>query len=143
MFVRFLGLVWFKIGAEVTFGLQTKILDELEKQLSTFDQNLERQFLDALEKNIAKMRSDFNEALAGIKNESPDDFFESLFNSSEAIIQLSSLARAPKVSDNAFLMLIRAVSRLGRNNAALIQEFTAMCSFRKLGGGPEPRHFQN
>lgn len=78
-----------------------------------------------------------DEALAALKRDAADEFFDALFDTSEDIIALSSLVRDPKLPDDVFLTLVKAVSRLGRNNSALIQEFTDMCSF--VHRSPRPR----
>lgn len=116
------------------------MLDELENDIRSLE--LEGQFRTALARSIAKMRADFTAAIDALAVESPDEFFDALFNSSEDIVALSVMARAPRVPDAAFLALVRAVSRLGRNSAALIQEFTEMCSFKSRAAQPR-RHRQS
>lgn len=82
-----------------------------------------------IEKAVKSMRKNMREAIKALKRDSADEFFDSLFESSEDIIRLSGLLRNPKVKKELFPILLNAVSHLGRNNAALIQKFTEMCSF--------------
>lgn len=72
-----------------------------------------------------------------LKADSGEDYFESLFDVSETIIAMSSLVRDPKLDEEVFLVLIKAISRLGRNNTALVQEFMDKCSLAKEA--PKPR----
>lgn len=76
-------------------------------------------------------------ALGALKRDKADEFFDALFETSENIINMSSILRDPTVEDDTFMSLVRAVSHLGRNNAALINEFTEMCSF--VSRSPKPR----
>lgn len=83
------------------------------------------------------MRDNMNDALNALKRNAADEYFDSLFEASEDIIQLSSVLRDPKLPEDIFLAMVKAVSRMGRNNSALIQEFSDMCSF--LHRSPKPR----
>lgn len=85
----------------------------------------------------AKMRSNMKEALNALREMAPEEYFDALFDSSENIIQLSTIIRDPKLDEKVFLALVKAVSRLGRNNSALVQEFTDKCSF--MHRSPRPR----
>jgi len=49
---------------------------------------------------------------------SGEEYLDFLFITSEAT-QFSSLIRDPKMNEKVFLLLVKAVSRLGRNNSAL------------------------
>lgn len=93
----------------------------------------------SIEKIAARMRGNMKEALEALDRDAADEFFDSLFDASEDIINMSSLLRTPHLDENVFLTLIKGVSRLGRNNSALIQEFTDMCSF--VHRSPRPRSF--
>lgn len=77
------------------------------------------------------------EALDAIDRDSAEEFSVALFDSSEDVINLSSLPRDPKLSGEASLVLVKAVSRLGRNNSNLIQGFTEMCSFANRAPQPQ------
>ena len=83
------------------------------------------------------MKSNMKNALDALKSDSPEDYFDSLFETSENIIQMSALTRSPKLEERVFLVLVKAVSRLGRNNSALIQEFIDQCSINERS--PRPR----
>lgn len=96
---------------------------------------------DAVIKITNKMRLNMDEAEDALKRDAADEYFDSLFEASSNIISLSSFIKDPKLDDKVFLTLVKAVSRLGRNNSALIQEFTDMCSF--LQRSPRPRGLSN
>lgn len=120
----------------VTFALQKKVLDELAVDMK--DLEMDEGLRDAVVKITKKMRASMDEALDALKKDAADEFFDALFEASENIISLSSFIRDPKLNDKVFLTLVKAVSRLGRNNTALIQEFTDMCSFVNRSP-PRPR----
>lgn len=127
------------INVAVSFALQRKVLDELAKDMENLV--MEKDLREAIIKLAGKMRSNMDEAQDALKRDAADEFFDSLFEASSNIISLSSFIRDPKLDDKVFLTLVKAVSRLGRNNTALIQEFTDMCSF--LQRSPRPRVLSN
>lgn len=90
----------------------------------------------AVEKIINRMRQNMRDALEALKTDSANEYFDSLFEASEDIIYLSTFLRDPKLEDKVFLTLVKAVSRLGRNNSALIQDFAQMCSFIQRSARP-------
>lgn len=92
------------------------------------DLPVEEGFKKAIDKMTTNMRKSMKDALEGLTNESPADYFDSLFEVSENIVAMSSLVRDPKLDEKVFLVLVKAVSRLGRNNSALVQEFIDQCS---------------
>lgn len=114
-------------------------MDELQADLMNL--NIDQSLGDRINKVVDKMRSNMNEALNALKNESPEEYFDALFDTSENIIQMSSLIRDPKLDERVFLALVKAVSRLGRNNSALVQEFTNKCSF--MHRSPRPKMMAN
>ena len=77
-------------------------------------------------------------ALRALDTGSAEEYFDSLFVTSEAIVQFSSFIRDPKMDEKVFLVLVKAVSRLGRNNSALIQEFVDNCAIVERSR-PQPR----
>lgn len=111
------------------------MLNELESELNKLD--VDDQLRVSVDKITNRMRKNMKEAIEALKRDAADEFFDALFDSSEDIINLSSILREPKLEDQTFLSLVKAVSRLGRNNSALIQEFTDMCSF--VQRSPRPR----
>lgn len=119
----------------MTFALQNKVLDELEKDMVglTMTDDL-RSSIEGLTKRMRENLAEANEAL---KIEAADQYFDALFDVSEDILHFSSMLRDPKIDENLFMALVKAVSRLGRNNAALIEGFVDMCSF--VHRGPKPR----
>lgn len=119
----------------VTFALQRKVLDELDADMKNI--NMEKELSDAVNRLTKSMRLNMAEASDALKRDSAEEFFEGLFKLSEDIINLSVLVRDPKMNDEVFLTLVKALSRLGRNNTIFIQEFTEMCSF--IQRGPRPR----
>lgn len=119
----------------MTFALQNRVLDELARDIK--DLKMDQQLRTAIEKNAEKMRGHMKDALDALERDAADEFFDSLFDASEDIINMSSLLRTPQLDEHVFLTLIKGVSRLGRNNSALIQEFTDMCSF--VHRSPRPR----
>lgn len=127
-----------RVRSAVTFALQFRVLDELNaqwKQLGEVDKKLS----EAVSKITTRMRNSMNQALDALKREAAGEFFDALFESSEDIVHMASLVRDPKMAEDVFLILVRAVSRLGRNNSSLIQEFTDKCSF--VVRSPRPRSF--
>lgn len=92
---------------------------------------------DALHRITRRLKGNMDDALSALKKDKIDEFFDALFNSSEDIVSMSVLLKDPKMEDNVFITIVKAVSRLGRNNSALIQEFTQMCSF--IQRAPRPR----
>lgn len=129
-----------KERSNVMFAVQRRVLDELASDLSKLSEDkIKHKLRNAIEEKASKLRNDFDEASKALELESPDSFFEALFNSSETIISMSSLASVKsqdsdgqKLSDELYLTLVRAISRLGRNNAMLIQQFTSLCTIKKL-----------
>jgi len=119
----------------VTFTLQNRVLDELKSDMNNL--TMEDDLRNAVDKITDRMRNNMKEAVEALKKDAPDEFFDALFDSSEDIIHLSAILRDPKMDDSVFLALVKAVSRLGRNNTLLIQEFTDMCSF--VQRSPRPR----
>lgn len=119
----------------MTFALQNRVLDELARDMK--DLKMDRELRAAIERNAENMRHHMKEALDALDREAVDEFFNSLFDTSEDIINMSSILRTPQLDEHVFLTLIKGVSRLGRNNSALIQEFTDMCSF--VHRSPRPR----
>lgn len=99
--------------------------------------NLSVRLREAIEKVTKKLRGDMEDATDALKNESPEEFFDALFDTSESIIQMSNLIRDPKLDEKVFLVLVKAVSRLGRNNSTLIQDFIDQCSL--VNKSPQPR----
>lgn len=118
----------------MTFALQRKVLDELEVDMKRLVMN--RTLREAVEKLNKSMRQNMQDGLDALKKNNPDAFFDALFEVSEDIISLSSLVRDPKLEDEVFLTLVKAISRLGRNNANFIQDFTETCSFIQRGTRP-------
>lgn len=115
--------------------MQNRALDELQKDLKDLPMNDRlRAAIDGLTK---KMRSDMQDALGALKDESPEEYFDALFDTSEDIVQMSHLIRDPKLDERVFLVLVKAVSRLGRNNSVLIQDFIDQCSVANKA--PRPR----
>lgn len=114
------------MGAAVTFALQNKVLDQLEAEMK--DLSMDAGLRTAVNKITASMRKSMAEAEEALKNDSPEDYFDSLFDASEKIVAFSSLIRDPELNHKVYLVLVRAVSRLGRNNSALVQEFIDQCS---------------
>ena len=101
------------------------------------DLKMEDELRAAITKLSNRMRENMKEALDALKRDSAEEFFDGLFEASEDIIYMSSLLREPKMDEDVFLTLVKAVSRLGRNNSVLIQNFTDMCSF--VQRAPKPR----
>lgn len=91
-----------------------------------------------IEKTTLRMRKNMADAKKALEKDAADEFFDALFDTSEDIISLSSILREPHLNDETFMVFVKAVSRLGRNNANLIQEFADMCSFIQ-NRGPKPR----
>lgn len=118
-----------------TFKLQNKVLDDLIEDMNKLD--LDPKARESIEKIITRMRKNMSDALEALNRDAPDEYFDALFEASEDIINLSGFLRNPQLDDALFLTLIKAVSRLGRNNAALIQDFTEMCSLAQRS--PRPR----
>lgn len=100
------------------------------------DLKMEKELHESITKITRRMRDSMDEALEALKRDAADEYFDALFESSENIVYMSALLRNPKLDDNAFITLVKAVSRLGRNNSALIQDFQEMCSFLRA---PRPR----
>lgn len=119
--------------------MQSKVLDELDTQWKQV--NVDEQLYEAVNKITVRMRNSMNQALDALKKEVAEEFFDALFESSEDIVRMSYLMRDPKLDENVFLILVKAVSRLGRNNSALIQDFTDKCSF--VVRSPRPRGLIN
>jgi hypothetical protein len=117
--------------------LHSRVLDELTKDLKDLPMN--DKLREGIQKLTNKMRSDMEEALSALKDESPEEYFDALFGTSEDIIQMSHLIRDPKIDEKVFIVLVKAVSRLGRNNSMLIQEFIDQCSLANKS--PRPRSF--
>lgn len=117
--------------------MHNRVLDELEKELkgAPMSEGL-RAVIDGLTR---KMRSDMADAIGALKDESPEEYFDALFDTSENIVQMSHLLRDPKMDERVFLPLVKAVSRLGRNNSMLIQDFIDQCSLANKA--PSPRKF--
>ena len=111
------------------------MLDELDVEIK--DMKMDDKLRESVERITTSMRANMKEATEALKRDAADEFFDALFDASEDIIRLSSVLREPELDENTFLTLVKAVSRLGRNNAALIQEFTDMCSF--VQRSPRPR----
>ena len=84
-----------------------------------------REVIDGL---VKKMRSDMADAQNALEEESPEEYFDALFETSEDIIRMSTLIRDPNLDESIFLPLVKAVSRLGRSNSMLIQDFIDQCS---------------
>ena len=78
-------------------------------------------------------------ALKALNTESAEEYFDALFETSDSIVQFSSMVRDPALEEEVFLVFVKAVSRLGRNNSGLVQEFVDNCTIvdRSL---PRPRH---
>lgn len=110
-------------------------MDELDADMKNL--NMEEDLRDAVDRLTKSMRQNMKEASEALAKDSAEEFFDALFSTSEDIINLSVLVRDPKMSDEIFMTLVKAISRLGRNNTILIQEFTDMCSF--IQRGPRPR----
>lgn len=127
------------MNVAVSFALQRKVLDELAKDMENLE--MDQDLRESVVRLTNKMRSNMDEAQDALKRDAVDEYFDSLFEASSNIISLSSFIRDPKLDDKVFLTLVKAVSRLGRNNTALIQEFTDMCSF--LQRSPRPRGLSN
>lgn len=123
------------LASVVTFALQNKVLDELARDMK--DLKMDQALRAGIEKIAGRMRANMKEALEALQRDAADEYFDALFDVSEDIINMSSLLRTPDLNEHVFLTLIKGVSRLGRNNSALIQEFTDMCSF--LHRSPRPR----
>lgn len=119
----------------VTFALQNRVLDELQNEMK--DLKMDEQLRNSIEKIAARMRDNMKDAQEALERDAAEEFFDALFNASEDIIHMSVLARSPNLDEHVFLVLIKGVSRLGRNNSALLQEFTDMCSF--VHRSPRPR----
>lgn len=115
--------------------MQNRVLDELARDMK--DLKMDQQLRTSIETIAREMRDDMKEALDALQRDAADEYFDALFGVSEDIIHMSVLVRTPDLEEHVFLTLIKAVSRLGRNNSALIQEFTDMCSF--LHKSPQPR----
>ena len=94
-----------------------------------------RTVIDGLTK---KMRSDMEDALKALNDELPEEYFDALFDTSDDIVQMSHLIRDPSLNEKVFLVLVKAVSRLGRNNSVLIQDFIDQCSVANKS--PRPRN---
>lgn len=92
---------------------------------------------DHIDNTVKSLKRNMLIAGNALNNNEADVFFDSLFESSEDIIRLASFLRDPTITDGVFMSLGKAVSYLGRNNAALISEFTQMCSF--IRRSPKPR----
>jgi hypothetical protein len=121
--------------ADVTFALQSRVLDELDKELKGVQMSDGlRLAIDGLTK---KLRSDMADGLSALRDESPEEFFDALFAISEDIVKFSHLTRDPQLDESVFLVLVKAVSRLGRNSSTLIQDFIDQCSM--LSKSPRPR----
>lgn len=119
----------------VTFALQRRVLDELKNDMKNL--TMDKDLRASIEKIDTRLRENMDEALEALKRDAADEFFGALFETTEDIISLSSIIRDPKLDDEVFLTLVKAISRLGRNNQNLIQEFTDMCSF--VHRSPRPR----
>lgn len=115
--------------------MQNRVLDELLADMKTI--KMDEQLRAAIEKIITRMRSNMREAADALKRDAADEFFDALFDSSEDIVHLSVFLRDSKLDESVFMVLVKAVSRLGRHNSALIQDFTDMCSF--VNRSPRPR----
>lgn len=101
------------------------------------DLNITLELRESIEATLKSMRKNMNDAAESLNTDAADEFFDSLFEASEDIIRLSNMIRDQNLDDKAFVTLVKAVSFLGANNAALIQEFTQMCSF--IHRSPRPR----
>lgn len=113
----------------VTFALQRKVLDEFEADLKEL--KVEEKLLAYIEKTSQRLRKNMAEAQKGLDRDAADEFFDALFDTSEDIVAMSVILREPNLDEKSFVVFVKAVSRLGRNNAALIQEFSDMCSFNQ------------
>lgn len=94
---------------------------------------------EIIEKMTKKLRGDMQDAIEALKEESPEKYFDALFATSEDIIKISSLivTKDPAIDDKLLMALVKAVSRLGRNNSSLIQDFIDQCSL--IEKSPQPR----
>lgn len=122
----------------MTFALQNRVLDELLTDMK--DLPMEDSLREAVLRLANRMKSSMKDALEALKTESPQEYFDSLFDTSENIVYFSSLVRDPKINERVFLVLVKAVSRLGRNNSALIQDFVDNCTIIERSQ-PRPRRF--
>lgn len=120
----------------VTFALQRRVLDEFDRELEKL--KLEDKLRTFINKTTASLRQNMAEAQEALAKDSAESFFDSLFATSEDIISLSAIVREPNLSEETFVVFIKAISRLGRNNAQLIQDFAEMCAFAQKYG-PRPR----
>lgn len=118
----------------VTFALQNKVLDELEDDMKSLQ--MDKELRNSVTKTLERMRKTMSEASDALNRNAPEDFFDSLFESSEEIIKFSILIRNLKL-DDVSLALVKAVSRLGHNNSEFIQEFASVCSL--VQRSPKPR----
>lgn len=123
------------LSIAVTFAMQERVLKELDSDWDKI--NADPEIRQAVANITSRMRSSMNQALEALKKGSAEEFFDNLFESSEEIVRMSTLIRDPKLDENVFLVLVKTVSRLGRNNSALIQDFTDRCSF--VVRSPRPR----
>lgn len=122
----------------VTFALQRKVLDELDRDIK--DLKLDDNVREFINKTSTRMRQNMDEAEKALKKDAADEFFDALFDTSEDIISMSSIMREPHLSDEVFLVFVKAISRLGRNNATLIQDFAEMCSFVQKSPRPKRKN---
>lgn len=121
----------------MTFQKQKTILDDLEQDLNKL--NITSDFKAMVKSTTDVLRSSMDFALDALDKGRADDYFDALFDTSESIITLSTMLKNPGLDDDAFFVLVKAISRLGRNNSSLVQELTSACANRLM---TRPREFK-